>query len=66
MGNFIGIYNVHTCNFFGLGIALLCVILEGVFLRNKECNSFNAFYEASLCSLTISDDGKSLRITVEF
>ena len=23
---------VHTCNFFGLGIALLCVILEGVFL----------------------------------
>lgn len=33
---------------------------------NKECNSFNAFYEASLCSLTISDDGKSLRITVEF
>ena len=32
LGNFIGIYNVHTCNFFGLGIALLCVILEGVFL----------------------------------
>ncbi len=46
LGNFIGIYNVHTCNFFGLGIALLCVILEGVFL-------FNAFDEASLCSLTI-------------
>lgn len=32
LGNFIGIYNVHTCNFFGLCIALLCVILEGVFL----------------------------------
>ena len=32
LGNFIGIYNIHTCNFFGLGIALLCVILEGVFL----------------------------------
>lgn len=32
LGNFIGIYNVHTCNFFQLGIALLCVILEGVFL----------------------------------
>ena len=32
LGNFIGIYNVHTCNFFGLGIVLLCVILEGVFL----------------------------------
>ena len=32
LGNFIGIYNVHTCNFFGLGIALLCVILEVVFL----------------------------------
>ena len=39
---------------------------EFSYLRNKECNSFNAFYEASLCSLTISDDGKSLRITVEF
>ena len=36
LGNFIGIYNIHTCNFFGLGIALLCVILEGVFLFKEQ------------------------------
>lgn len=56
LGNFIGIYNVHTCNFFGLGIALLCVILEGVsYLRIKSIIRLTAFEKPAffICLLIV-------------
>ena len=32
LGNFIGIYNVHTCNFFWVRYCIIMCNIEGVFL----------------------------------